>query len=83
MVQSNWMKKYSLSHLVIVLLVGLLLGFLLSRVNVGSFTAILPQSCTHKGVAYQDGEGFKDDCNSCSCTNGEVACTAMACAPES
>ncbi|MDD3661593.1 MAG: hypothetical protein PHG63_00860 [Candidatus Dojkabacteria bacterium] len=38
-------------------------------------------TCTYNGVTYEDGEGFPstDGCNSCSCTDGEVVCTLMAC----
>jgi hypothetical protein len=35
--------------------------------------------CQYKGKTYADGEGFKDSCNSCSCDNGQVLCTLMAC----
>lgn len=35
--------------------------------------------CYYKGSMYSDGQRFKDDCNSCSCTNGRVACTKMGC----
>lgn len=37
------------------------------------------KTCNYNGTLYSDGEGFKDDCNSCSCENGDVACTTMAC----
>jgi hypothetical protein len=39
------------------------------------------KKCTYEGKIYNEGEGFKasDGCNSCSCTNGRVACTLMAC----
>lgn len=37
------------------------------------------KSCVYKGETYKSGEGFKDDCNSCSCIDGEVACTLIAC----
>jgi len=37
------------------------------------------KSCTVNGVTYQNGESFRNDCNSCSCINGEAACTLMAC----
>jgi len=36
-------------------------------------------SCTHNGQTYQDGESFKDNCNDCTCANGNVACTLKAC----
>ena len=38
-------------------------------------------TCTYNGKEYKEGEGFEstDGCNSCSCQNGEVVCTLMAC----
>lgn len=35
--------------------------------------------CQYKGNTYEDGESFPDECNSCSCESGEIACTTMAC----
>lgn len=40
---------------------------------------ILGGACTYKGLSYQEGESFKDDCNTCKCTGGKVTCTLMAC----
>lgn len=41
----------------------------------------LSKSCQYNGKTYKSGEGFLDEdgCNSCSCEDGKVACTAMAC----
>ncbi len=38
-------------------------------------------SCEYNGKSYQSGEGFPsaDGCNSCSCEDGKVVCTLMAC----
>ncbi len=45
-----------------------------------TFTFIDQQrSCSYKGKTYAQGESFPDACNSCSCDNGQVACTMMAC----
>ena len=77
------MKKYSAIYLVLFLLVGMALGFLLAQVNSASVTNILPQSCIVNGTTYKDGEGFMNDCNSCTCTNGQANCTLMACNSES
>lgn len=76
------MKQYFIYILLILL--GIIFGFVLGRNNNNAmpFEKVLPLSCTYKGVAYKDGEGFSDDCNSCSCQNGEVNCTAMACDAE-
>jgi hypothetical protein len=40
------------------------------------------KTCNYNGTIYSDGEGFMDDCNSCSCQNGDIACTTMACEAE-
>jgi hypothetical protein len=40
-----------------------------------------PKSCQYNGKTYKPGESFlaEDGCNRCSCENGKVACTLMAC----
>jgi len=40
-------------------------------------------SCEWGGMIYADGDTFPagDNCNDCTCYDGEVACTAVACAP--
>lgn len=40
---------------------------------------ISSKSCEYNGVIYKNGEDFKDDCNTCSCQDGEIYCTAMGC----
>ena len=37
--------------------------------------------CEYNGWAYAHGESFDstDGCNMCSCNNGEIVCTLMAC----
>lgn len=43
------------------------------------------RSCTLGGVTYPDGRRdipAGDDCNTCQCTDGELACTEVACAGE-
>jgi len=38
--------------------------------------------CHYGGVAYKQGESFKEDCNTCHCgSNGMVICTKMLCPP--
>jgi hypothetical protein len=41
-------------------------------------------SCTYDGQTYAAGSSFPatDGCNTCSCADGMVACTEMACAPD-
>lgn len=60
---------------------GLVVGFTLGKANY-NFVNILPVSCTYNNRVYKKGESFKDDCNSCSCQNGQVACTLMACSTD-
>lgn len=37
--------------------------------------------CEYNGWAYTDGESFSasDGCNTCTCSNGDIVCTEMAC----
>lgn len=53
------------------------LGNPLNPININLF----PKSCEYNGKTYKPGEGFRSDdgCNSCSCENGQVACTMMFC----
>jgi len=39
------------------------------------------KSCNYNGVVYKDGDGFEagDGCNVCSCDDGRVPCTLIAC----
>ncbi|MCB9639008.1 MAG: hypothetical protein H6727_08965 [Myxococcales bacterium] len=41
-------------------------------------------TCTYNGVVYGHGGVFPatDGCNSCSCYNGQVTCTKIACGPQ-
>lgn len=64
------------------ILIGLIIGFILGRINLAATTDSLPLSCTYKGQTYAHGAGFSDDCNSCSCMNGQVSCTSIACASD-
>src|SRR5690606_21695289 len=38
-----------------------------------------PKTCTLNGITYQEGDTFNDDCNTCSCDDGEVSCTLLLC----
>jgi len=63
---------------------GIFLGFALknSQNNGGSINLNpFPSSCQYNGKTYKSGDGFTaaDGCNSCSCENGQVVCTLMAC----
>lgn len=37
--------------------------------------------CDFDDVHYDDGESFKDDCNTCTCSFDQVLCTLLECAP--
>ncbi|XP_060585891.1 waprin-Phi1-like [Ruditapes philippinarum] len=38
--------------------------------------------CFYKWRVYQNGQTFKDLCNTCKCNDGSVSCTEMACLPK-
>lgn len=59
--------------------VGIAVGFMLGKSDLSSIPNMLPLSCSYNNQTYKNGESFKDDCNTCSCQNGQVACTLMAC----
>ena len=42
-----------------------------------------PKTCNYGSAEYRDGESFpaNDGCNSCSCEDGSIFCTEMACRP--
>lgn len=69
--------------LMVMLVVGFLGGYLIREIapTVGR---MISYSCTHEGKTYKSGASFPagDGCNSCSCQNGGIACTLMACDPE-
>ncbi|KAH3701868.1 kielin/chordin-like protein [Dreissena polymorpha] len=44
-----------------------------------SCTNPLGKSCNYKGGVYKDGAQFKDECNTCQCSNGAVTCTKIGC----
>lgn len=73
------LHMYSWKVVASIFVLGLAIGFLASLVNVQSAVNVLPQTCEYNGKTYRDGEGFKDDCNSCGCSDGQVSCTMIAC----
>jgi hypothetical protein len=70
--QSSNVLIFAVVFFVISLLTTLIVAGLYLNNNIG-------KSCTFNGATYKEGEGFMNDCNSCSCTDGEVSCTTMAC----
>ncbi|XP_052242902.1 kielin/chordin-like protein isoform X2 [Dreissena polymorpha] len=44
-----------------------------------SCTNPVGKSCNYNGRVYKDGAQFEDECNTCQCINGAVACTKIAC----
>ena len=71
--------KSNFLPIILSILFGIAIGFYLGKVNIFTSSPKLPSSCDYKGQSYRNGEGFSDKCNSCSCQNGQVSCTAMAC----
>lgn len=70
--QSGKILIFAVVFFVISLLTTLIVAGLYLNKNIG-------KTCNFNGEIYNNGEGFYDGCNSCSCTNGEISCTAMAC----
>ena len=69
---------------VIVFLMGTMVGLNIKNIRDNEDPIIvnpLSKSCQYNNKTYKSGEGFpsEDGCNSCSCDNGNVACTLMAC----
>jgi hypothetical protein len=50
----------------------------ISLIQVCVFILIIG-SCIWKGAIHQNGVSFSDDCNTCSCSNGDVICTLVWC----
>ncbi len=78
------MKKQTLQTIIFVI-TAFIHGFFIKDILHMSTTFkndIAPASCTYGKMIYKSGEGFRsnDGCNRCSCQNGQVMCTAMACA---
>ena len=79
--------KVNKALLIVVILVTLLLGILLGYYIRGSQSGgpidlnPIAKSCQYGGKTYKSGEGFTadDGCNSCTCIDGNVGCTLMAC----
>jgi len=43
---------------------------------------ITANGCVWNGKTYENGDSFKDDCNTCNCRGGQVACTLAICPGE-
>ena len=68
----------------VVFILGIFVGIITNNTQEKegpNISNIFPKSCNYNGKIYKPGEGFKDvdGCNSCSCENGQVSCTLMAC----
>ena len=42
-------------------------------------TEVSKQACTYGGRSYENGDRFKEECNTCICGAGQVTCTKKAC----
>jgi hypothetical protein len=62
---------------------GSLLTAVLSSLLVGSCSSegldTPGRSCDYQGTKYAMGQSFKDDCNTCTCTESGVSCTLILC----
>lgn len=69
-----------LAFIIFAALIGGAVSYAIVRSN-SNTNITAGKSCTVGDKTYKDGEGFKseDGCNTCSCNDGEVACTLMAC----
>ncbi len=79
-------KKISKLQAIIITLCTVIVGlasYIFYLSNSGDITT--KQRCEYNGWAYADGESFLsiDGCNTCSCSDGEVLCTEMACVENS
>lgn len=81
MLSENKYMKSPLVQSILLFILGAVLGFVVSKLLPSDLKMVLPLSCTYNGVKYANGEGFTavDGCNSCSCQNGQVGCTMIAC----
>jgi hypothetical protein len=70
--------------LIVIFMLGIMVGLFMKNslenirpINLNPFS----RTCLYNGKSYKEGEGFRsiDGCNGCSCMNGHVACTLMAC----
>ena len=77
------MKWYILIGIGLIMLIILILVLAALLANKTTDTSL--KQCTYDGGSYVSGSSFlsSDGCNTCSCTNGSVACTVMACLPTS
>lgn len=77
--QSNYGKIAVIIIAVILLLLGAVavINFMLTG------SVFQAESCTYEGLEFASGSEIEiDSCNSCSCTNGEIQCTTIACEDE-
>lgn len=77
-------KAFLIAVILATLLIGFFLGFYIRDLQSrGGSIDLNPiaKSCQYGGKTYKSGEGFpsEDGCNSCSCEDGKVSCTLMAC----
>lgn len=61
--------------IILIIAIGIIIFLVLTKQEISK------QQCIYNGVTYESGSSIAatDGCNSCSCEDGEVACTEMAC----
>ncbi len=77
-------KIFILVVFIVIFLLGIVVGFGIKSTQSDEMSIDLnpfPDSCQYDGKSYKSGESFpaEDGCNSCTCKNGKVRCTLMAC----
>ena len=79
MPKNSNIKWYVLISLGVLILAGLVIVLAVISLNKSANNSLT--ACTYNGTSYTSGASFKstDGCNTCSCINGSVACTSMAC----
>ena len=69
---------------ILIFVVGIVFGMSLTNMkdnNQPLDIPLLTKRCEYGGKTYASGDSFPDEdgCNSCSCEDGQIACTLMAC----
>ncbi len=92
--QQTFNKKFLFITVLLILFIIIILGIIFFLVfsklqdnNIDNNTdneSIITNQCDYENETYQDGDKFpdKDGCNTCTCTNGEIACTEIYCYEE-
>lgn len=77
----NFLNTNNYVKLLVSLVFGILIGYFMKDFTLNNESKLIPRTCTYDGETYKTGDSIPagDGCNSCSCDNGEVACTTITC----